>query len=338
MGWKTYAILAAAVIVIVAIAVALWPEDGGDSHDRTPQDVSLDVRYDLRAGDWMDFEYRFPDLLDMSMPVRVTVTSVDENGVRIVAEADGEIIADEYMDTTPGSSTETEYLGEEAIDTVYGYVTCQKYLETDEGGTVTAWYLDGIVMKIDGTYDGMRCVIDLKDCSFVTPVYSDEVISDGSMFFYDGSSDTFTGSFDVFGQSMILTLDVNEQVSAHGPSIDVRYNIDLYGTGELIPSSIRVETVGSGDIDLIGHDPATGQKFDNYPGMTVVNNSNTAQGIYSVEFSGFGQTDYLSFDGMDSSYSFGERGARIVGEITVSTSQGGETVMFTLTVAAGLTA
>ena len=117
---------------------------------------------------------------------------------------------------------ETEYLGEEAIDTVYGYVTCQKFLETDEGGTVTAWYLDGMVMKIDGTYDGMRCAIDLKGCSFVTPVSPDEVVSDGSMFFYDGSSDTFTGSFDVFDQSMIMTLHVNEQDSARGPTIDVQ--------------------------------------------------------------------------------------------------------------------
>ena len=98
-----------------------------------------------------------------------------------------------------------------------------------------------------------------------------------------------------------------------------------------------METVGSGDIDMIGHKPATGQEFDKYPGMTVVNNSIIAQEIYSVEFSGFGQTDYLSLGGMDSFYFFGERGARIVGEVSVSTPQGEDTVMFTLTVAAGIT-
>ncbi len=335
------AALAIAVVAIVVIAgVAIWLNDGDDDATQQTEDVNLYIREDIRIGDYIQAQYTYPDLLDVPIPIRMEVTAVTEDSCTVTAEFMDETVTETFaLEDILKQDAEMTYLGDEAKQTPYGYVLCEKYNEASETENYTSWYVDDVLVAMDGTFDGMRCIVEVIEYSFVTEIVGSQgsQVSYGNAdFFYYGTPTSYRATFDIFGQNMTMNLYVDEVNAGGVRAVSLRISLMQDGIREIDPSQIRIEDVCSSGLELEAHSPGTGDQYTNYPGMMVLNNSSRVTDDYSITLDNLDEMslDYLQVDGLNSSYTINGYGGTISGTVTVVTPQGSISNVFTLTIGA----
>lgn len=328
MGWKVAAAVLVVIVVVVAAAAVLWPDGDDDVGEVT--DVSLHTREDVHVGDWIDLTYTYPDILDVPIPVRMTVVSVGDDGVKVSVESLGDDLGEQYLDDT----VEEVPAGEETVDTAFGRTMCQKFTETVDGETWTSWYLDDVMVRAEGSIDGERCIVELTGSSLVTPVEGDGPDSITTVFMDPASQDPVI-RFDVLGHSVGLTVRSDTFPSAEGDITTLYYTLNIGDMGDASVSSVSVNATCDGGLSLIYTRPSTGDVYDNHPEIEVTNGSDLEAGVYDVTFDGIGGGD-ATIGGMVCSYFYGEEGGNIVGTVTFDTSEGVSEHMFVLTFGASV--